>query len=213
LVLALALGLPLLILPRRLPGGRSLALGLPGWLYFLAGGAGFMLVEMALIQDFTNLLSDPVPAVALVLAGLLVFSGVGAAASSAWNRPGLIRSAGALVAALALLLALRPWFLGRLLGLSPLLSAPIALLLLAVLGFLLGVPLPVGLRLFAPQAGQRAYAWTVNGIFSVLASVLALPLAMSAGIGAVYLGGACCYALLLAQSFNRAINPVDSQGT
>ena len=213
LVLALALGLPLLILPRRLPGGRSLALGLPGWLYFLAGGAGFMLVEMALIQDFTNLLADPVPAVALVLAGLLVFSGVGAAASSAWNRPGLIRSAGAMVAVLVLLLALRPWLLGRLLGLSPLLSAAIALLLLAVLGFLLGVPLPVGLRLFAPQAGQRAYAWTVNGIFSVLASVLALPLAMSAGIGAVYLGGACCYALLLAQSFNRAINPVDSQGT
>ncbi len=198
LVLALVLGLPLLILPRRLAGGESLALGLPRWLYFLAGGAGFMLVEMALIQDFTNLLADPVQAVALVLAGLLVFSGVGAAASSAWNRPGLIRSAGALVAALALLFAFRPWLLGWLLRLPALLSVSASLLLLAVLGFLLGVPLPVGLRLFASQAGQRAYAWTVNGTFSVLASVLALPLAMSAGIGAVYLGGACCYILLLA---------------
>jgi hypothetical protein len=213
LALAVALGLPLLILPRHLPGGGSLALGLPRWLYFLAGGAGFMLVEMGLIQEFTNLLADPVLAVALVLAALLVFSGVGAAASSAWKRPGLSRAAGALAAVLAALFALRPWLSGRLLGLPPLLSASIALLLLALLGFLLGVPLPVGLRLFAPQAGQRAYAWTVNGIFSVLASVLALPLAMSAGIGAVYLGGACCYALLLAQSFSKAISPVDSQGT
>jgi len=212
LALALALGLPLLILPRRLPGGSSLALGLRRWLYFLAGGAGFMLAEMGLIQDFTNLLADPVLAVALVLAVLLVFSGVGAAASSAWKRPGLSRAAGALAAALAALFAFRPWLSSRLLALPPLLSAPIALLLLAMVGFLLGVPLPVGLRLFAPRAGQRAYAWTVNGIFSVLASILALPLAMSAGIGAVYLGGACCYALLLAQSFSRAISPVDSQG-
>jgi len=213
LVLALALGLPLLILPRRLPGGETLALGLPRWLYFLAGGAGFMLVEMALIQDFTNLLSDPVLSVALVLAGLLIFSGVGAAVSSSWNRPGLVRSAGVLVAVLVLLFVFRPRLLGWLLRLPTFASLSASLLLLAVPGFLLGVPLPVGLRLFASQAGQRAYAWTVNGTFSVLASVLALPLAMGAGIGAVYLGGACCYALLLAQSFSRVISPVDSQGT
>jgi hypothetical protein len=197
LALALALGLPLLVLPRRLPGGGSLALGLPRWLYFLAGGSGFMLVELGLVQDFTNLLADPVLAVALVLAGLLIASGVGSAASSAWPLAGLRATAVALVVMLAVLVAARPWLLGGLLRLPELSRAAGELLLLAAFGFLLGVPLPVGLRLLAPKAGQRAYAWTVNGIFSVLASVLALPLAMSAGIRSVYLAGAGCYVLVL----------------
>jgi hypothetical protein len=197
LALAVGLGLPLLILPRRLPGGGSLALGWPRWLYFLAGGSGFMLVELGLIQDFTNLLADPVLAVALVLAGLLIASGVGSAVSSAWPQAGLRGTAAVLVALLAILFAVRPWLLSGLLRLPGLLRGAGGMMLLAAVGFLLGVPLPVGLRLLAPEAGQRAYAWTVNGIFSVLASVLALPLAMSAGIRAVYLGGAGCYVLVL----------------
>jgi hypothetical protein len=223
LALALAIGLPLLLAPRRAAGG---AVG-----YFLACGAGYMLVEMGAIQDLTLLIAEPVTAVACALAVLLVFSGAGAAASARWKAQGLSRALAGLLGALAVQLAVRRALLGALLGLAPAWRLACGLLPLALLGFLMGVPLPVGLRLLgvarqggrregrppcrpgmpaggrrggeigakAGGASRRAYAWAANGIAGVLASVLALPLAMAGGIGSVYLAGAAAYlAALLA---------------
>ena len=47
------------------------------FVYFLALGIGFMFVEMALIQRLVFFLASPVYAVAIVLAGLLLVSGLG----------------------------------------------------------------------------------------------------------------------------------------
>ena len=48
-------------------------------LYFAALGMGLILIEMALLQRFTLFLGQPVYTFAVVLAGLLVCTGVGAA--------------------------------------------------------------------------------------------------------------------------------------
>ncbi len=204
LILALAIGLPLLLLPLR---PRS-----PGLVYFLACGAGYLWVEMGAIQDLTLLLGEPVTAVACALAVLLVFSGAGAAFSAGARNP-----AGALaglVGALVVQLAVRRSLLASLLALSPAWGLVRALLPLALLGFLMGIPLPVGLRLLpgggageqtgmeagaqaSGGASRRAYAWAANGIAGVLASVLALPLAMGAGIWCVHLAGTAAYLVAL----------------
>jgi hypothetical protein len=207
LALSLAIGLPLLLAPRRVAGGRG---ALP---YFLACGAGYMLVEMGVIHDLTFLFAEPVTAMAFALAVLLVFSGAGAAVSSAWQTRGLARALAALAGTLAVLLAFRRPLLGVLLGLPPAWRFAGAGLALVPIGFLLGVPLPVGLRLVGGGGGLRAYAWAANGIAGVLASVLSLPLAMGAGIRSVWLAGAASYlAALLATLLRGPPPPAESSG-
>ena len=192
LVLALAIGLPLLLVPGRpgMPAGCRPSSGLG---YFLACGAGYMWVEMGVIQDLTFLFAEPVTAVAVALAALLVFSGAGAAASAEWQARGQRRALAALLGALALLLVFRRPALGFALGLAPAWRLAAVALVLGPVGFLMGIPLPVGLRRLEGGGQRRAYAWAANGIAGVLASVLALPLAMAAGIRFVFAAGAAAY--------------------
>jgi hypothetical protein len=213
LALTLVIGLPLLLVPARRRAARQRGRPSPGLGYFLACGAGYMWVEMAAIQDLTFLFAEPATAVAATLAVLLVFSGAGAAASAGWQRRGQGRALVALLGVVAALLVLRRPALAIALGLAPAWRLAAVVLALGPVGFLMGVPLPVGLRLLAegrptgrggaqadgpagPHAdggGRRAYAWAANGIAGVLASVLALPLAMAAGIRWVYVAGAVAY--------------------
>jgi hypothetical protein len=79
------------------------------------------------------------------------------------------------------------------LGLAPAWRFAAVMLALSPAGFLMGVPLPTGLRRLGGGGEGRAYAWAANGIAGVLASVLALPLAMAAGIRWVYLAGSAAY--------------------
>jgi hypothetical protein len=189
LALALLIGLPLLLAPaagRRVPSG-------PGMIYFLACGAGYMWVEMGAIQDLSFLFAEPATAVAVALAALLVFSGAGAAASARWGQRGQSRALAALLAVLAALLVLRRPALGTALGLARAWRIAAVTLALAPAGFLMGIPMPTGLRRLAGRGQERAYAWGANGIAGVLASVLALPLAMAAGIRWVYVAGTAAY--------------------
>ena len=54
--------------------------------YFLAIGLAFLFIEIAFIQRFTLFLGNPIYAVAVVLAGFLVFAGVGSACAPAFAR-------------------------------------------------------------------------------------------------------------------------------
>jgi hypothetical protein len=173
-------------------------------LYFLATGAGFMLVEMAFIQRYTLLFGDPVVAFTVVLAGLLVASGLGAAVSARWGPVGLSRS---LALMLPLLAGWALWgdrLVRRLLVAAPSLEWGAAVLLLLLFGFLLGIPFPTALRCYVRGAGMRSYLWAANGIASVVASILALPVAMIWGISWVlWLAGACYAVSLVLSRFVR----------
>ena len=67
-------------------------------------------------------------------------------------------------------------------------------LLVFPLGFLLGIPFPVGLRLIVGEASDDvAWMWCINGVFSLLGSALALAVAMSSGFSGVLLLGGLTY--------------------
>ncbi len=72
--------------PRAWPAGTGRRMGS----YFFLLGLAFLFVEMAFIQKFILFLSHPLYSVAVVLAGFLVFAGLGSAAC-----PGGLRSASA----------------------------------------------------------------------------------------------------------------------
>jgi hypothetical protein len=69
-----------------------------------------------------------------------------------------------------------------------------SVLSLAPLGFLMGIPFPGGLAWLRVRApGAIPWAWAVNGCTSVLASVLAAMIALSAGFSWVLVGAALAY--------------------
>ena len=157
-----------------------------------------MLVEVALIQKSAMLLPMPTVAAAIVIGSLLIGGAVGSLAAS---RVPLVASARRLPLYLALAGAMATVYL---LAFGPLSRAMLAasdtvlpfLLGLAFLplGFVMGIPFPTGLRLLKTLDPERVAAvWAVNGAFSVVGSVLAMALAMTAGFTIVILTGALFY--------------------
>jgi spermidine synthase len=170
--------------------------------YFAALGVGFMLVEVCLIQMLTLFLGYPTYSLSVTLFGLLVFSGIGSAVSGRFTAR-RDRALLVLLAALAILIGfLRvglPGVVDALVG-SPLaVRVAATLAMIAPLGLCLGAFLPLGLETVAaltPHAREYvAWAWAINGFFSVITSILATLLAMSLGFRTVLLLGFAIYAL------------------
>ena len=75
----------------------------------------------------------------------------------------------------------------------------LALIILAPLGILLGMPFPTGLRLVSEEAPALVpWCWGVNGFFTVIGTVSALMLGMSLGFKMVLVIAAICYVLAFA---------------
>jgi hypothetical protein len=160
--------------------------------YFGLLGLGFLFVEIPLMQRFILFLGQPVYAFTAVLASLLLFSGLGSLASAQLptRRVLLLLIVAILVYPLGLTLLFRT-FLGSPLALRLLATA----LCLAPLGFLMGIPFPGGLDWLRRRApGLIPWAWAINGCTSVLASILAAMLALSAGFSWVLVAAALVYA-------------------
>jgi hypothetical protein len=201
LMLAGAVGVAALVcvwLPLRLLVARDAAL--PGrvryGLFFAAIGLGYFALEIALLQRFGLFLGHPNYALSVVLAALLVATGAGALLSSALLEalPELRYLAYALAATvLAERLAVLP-LLPRLVGLPFAARVAIVFALVLPIGLLLGAFLPRGMeRLKARAPALVPWAWGVNGIFSVLAPVLAVALSVTWGIDTLLLSALPIY--------------------
>jgi hypothetical protein len=152
-----------------------------GTIFFLGIGAGFMLAELLFVYLGTFLIGDPIVSLTLTLAGALVSSGLGGLWAGR-RSPALLPAS---LAAAALMLGLAATSL--MLFSSQVLALPapgryIALLLAVALpGFLMGMPFPLGMRHLAQSPPAKSYAWAANGCASVLASILSAQIAISAG--------------------------------
>ena len=202
LVQAAALSAVLILAPLALSrgrlGGRVPKARVVG--YFLALGFGFLFVEIAFIQRFILFLGHPLYAVAVVLAGFLVFAGIGSAIApllDRWvgGRARPIAIAGAAIAALATayLVALPPLF-EALIGWSVPGKIIVTLALIAPLAVSMGMPFPLGIVRVARDGGNLVpWAWGINGCASVVAAILATLLAIHLGFTAVVLIAVALY--------------------
>lgn len=174
-------------------------------LYFAALGIGFILIEIGLLQRFVLFLGYPTFALAVVLFALLTFSGIGSLLSNKLVPPSRDPRQGLrlVIPALAMLVLayvfLLPPVFGATLGWSLPVRIAFAVVLLAPLGLLMGMPFPLGIRLVTRTNPPLVpWAWGVNGCASVLGSILAVMLAQSIGFALVMVLAVAVYLVGLA---------------
>jgi spermidine synthase len=192
----------------------------PGWFawlaYFGALGAGFMLIEVSVLQRFVLLLGHPVYSLTVTLFSLLLGTGLGAAWSRRFSERTLPRSAARAVVVIAVVAAaviviLTPivtWAIPFSRGVR----MAIAVATLLPMGLALGVPMPTGLRILSARDPELvAWAWGMNGAMSVLGATLAIFVAMNWGFAVTLGAAAATYlvglaALIIASNHSTAVS-------
>lgn len=168
--------------------------------YFAALGFGFITVELALLQHLTLLLGHPIFTLSVLLFTLLAAGGVGSAVSRSVSP----RAAALIVAVLGAIEALAlPQLVPLLLPLPIAARVAIAIIVIAPLGFAMGMPFPRGLESTGrgPLPAPPFY-WGLNGIMSVVGSVTTVFVALTLGFQAAMLIGCGCYVLAALVSKN-----------
>ena len=182
---ALCVALPL----RYVAGPGRQTPGTTRYAIFFAGiGLGYLAIELALIQKFGLFLGHPNYALSIVLAPLLFATGLG---SLAWpSMVGTVRHVRFVSYVLAAVVLAEYTLVFPLLAsastLSLWLRGMIVVALVMPIGVCLGMFFPAGLdRLKTDNPAFIPWAWGVNGIFSVLAPILAVALSITWGISAL----------------------------
>jgi hypothetical protein len=87
----------------------------------------------------------------------------------------------------------------------------IAVILMAPLALVMGMPMPIGIKLLSKSAPQIIpWAWGVNGATSVMGSVGALVIAILTGFNQALIVGAALYGLAIL--FSRKFRTNDQTG-
>jgi hypothetical protein len=167
--------------------------------YFASLGLAYLILEITYLSRLTHLIGDPVLAAAVTIGGFLLLSGLGSLTADrirsidnrAWRRI----LAGVVVTGLIAFVALE--YASRPVGGWPLLMrCAAALALIAPPAYLMGFPMPLGLRrLSAGAAALVPWAWGVNGFASVVAAPLATAIGMIWGFNVAAIAALCFYAL------------------
>jgi hypothetical protein len=170
-----------------------------GALYFSLIGAGFMLLEIAMMQRLSLFLGHPTYGLGVVLCVIILSSGVGSFLSEClpltrapWVYGYPLLLGAAIVAVRFVLTAL----------MTHLVAAPMAekiacsVAAIFPVGILLGFCLPTGMRLVRRvDAAEIPWYWALNGIFGVLSSAVAVFLSIFVGISTNFYLAAGCYLL------------------
>ena len=168
--------------------------------YFISIGLGFMCVELGMMQQLSIFLGPPVYSMVVVLAGLILSTGVGSFVSDRWPASAtwqlrILPAASATLVVLyfALVLPVIHAYTAAMLWQRVL----ICLMLITPPGFMLGFCFPIGLRWMAAihQEHNLPWMWALNGAAGTLGSFVAMLISMETSIGTCVLTAAAFYLL------------------
>jgi hypothetical protein len=200
MIAALVLVVLAILLPLRQWAKSRVGVGplKSGIVYFVAIGIGFMLLEMAMIQQFSLFLGHPVYSLAVVLAGLILFTGIGSVVS---DRFPVTSSIAVLIpaAVVVVIIILYSFTVNDVIHQN--VSAEqwkrvsISLAMSASCGFPMGFCFPIGLRWLRTQKQEDnlPWMWALNGAAATLGSFVAIFISMESTITTCALSGAACY--------------------
>lgn len=144
--------------------------------YFACLGTGFILIELTLVQLFMKLVGSPVYAYATVISTVLIAAGAGSFLSEAiniepQNSRWFVPFTGILATGLVFWVAY-PWLVNLALPAPMPVRVATTVALILPLGLFMGMPLPQGILFLQSQPrGAIAWAWGMNGLFTVLGGV------------------------------------------
>lgn len=168
----------------------------PTLFYFAALGLGFMFLEILWIQRFILYWGHPLYSAAGVISALLVGMGLGSMATSGMPARGTVIPLAAALVCVVLVLSialLTPLFEATLSFPGPVRYC-LGLAAIAAPSFLMGMPFPLALRrLGRVNPHLTAWAWGINGCFSVLGAPLAALAAMQFGFTVLGWGVVAAY--------------------
>jgi hypothetical protein len=173
--------------------------------YFAALGMGFILIELALLQKLILLMGNPTMTFALLLFTLLISSGAGSLLSpriAKNNMKNLVFIIGGIAGLGILYFLFLPPIIYSTIAEPIEAKAAVSIAILAPIGFLMGMPLPTGMRLLkVHRPDYIPWMWAVNGAFSVLGAVLAIALGIMYGSSLAMILGILIYLIALGISF------------
>jgi spermidine synthase len=174
-------------------------------LYFASIGMGFMFIEIPLMQKFILFLGHPIYSLSVVLFSILVFAGLGSFCTEKIKDKVMDKLKVCLIVLACLILfynMVLPKLLSTMIGLKLPFRMAVTIFLLSPLGFFMGMPFPLALRLVNQIAPRlMPWVWGVNGCLSVLSSILSVMIALSFGFSSVLLCAAIAYLIALEMSF------------
>jgi spermidine synthase len=166
-------------------GKKEGATSIPLLVYFSCLGAAFITLELVFIQKFTHLIGSPLYTFSTVIFSMLCAAGIGSAASERmgigprqrWPFPFV-----AIIVLGAALVLLYPTLSHWALAL-PLVGRIAAVgFMIFPLGFFLGMPFPLGVLAIANHPrGAIAWAWGMNGLFTVAGGFISMLISMGFG--------------------------------
>jgi spermidine synthase len=182
-------------------GGEEGATSVPLLLYFSCLGAGFISLELVFIQKFSHLIGSPLYTYSTVIFTLLFSAGIGSAISEklrigptrAWTVPFI-----AIIVLGTLLALIYPAMAHVALALSVGGRVLISAAMIFPLGFFLGMPFPLGILAIANHPrGAIAWAWGMNGLFTVAGGFISILISMGYGFNFAIGLALALYALAL----------------
>ena len=174
---------------------------IPFLLYFASLGLGYMLLEISFIQKFILYLVNPSYSTSIIIFSFLFFSGLGSFYSRRIER-NYIESLKIVILSLCVILLLYqiilPQIFNTTLKYSLLVRIFITIGLIFPLGFLMGMPFPLGIRLVSSinqgkEKGLIPWLWATNSFCSIIASVSAVIIALFFGFKVVAILAALAY--------------------
>ena len=172
----------------------------PLFLFFLAIGLGFMLIETSQMQRLIIALGHPTYGLSVVLFALLLSSGIGSFLTSGITEATAPKAGPrrllATVALLAVFGVITPAIAAWIEPMTTFVRIAVAIALLFPAGLTMGMAFPLGMKLAAGRAAElTAWFWGLNGAASVLASVVGVCIALTWSISAAFWTGWLCYVL------------------
>lgn len=176
-------------------------------LYFAMIGSGFMIIEVTMIQRFMLVLGNPVYAMSIIIFTMLIGAGIGSLTSSRISLNKLHKCMVLTLSSIVCLILAYQFSLSSLLHYmstgSITFKTLITIVLVFPLGFVMGFPLPMAVRLIKLINMNEIIPWmlAINGASSFFGSSLTVVLAMTSGYGNAFLAAAICYAIVLLTSY------------
>jgi hypothetical protein len=169
--------------------------------YFALIGAGFMFVQIAMVQRLSVFLGHPVYALGILLFTMILSAGIGSLVSEKLNitKPPLSKVYPVVIGGYIITMALlMPVIISAMTTFSMAAKIAASIAIVAPLAFVMGMCFPAGMRMISgTKAAGTPWYWALNGIFGVFASAVVVLISIYSGITTNFYIGALCYLSLL----------------